>query len=72
MRGDLFNITGRHPGQSPLNTHRGRGRSQWRWHSPAKYMAHSGQRVYYTRPLFYFNEYALTGAFFSSLNSGFG
>ena len=46
MRGDLFNITGRHPGQSPLNTHRGRGRSQWRWHSPAKYMAHSGQRDY--------------------------
>ena len=35
MRGDSFNIAGRHPGQSPLNTHRGRGRSQWRSHSPA-------------------------------------
>ena len=46
MRGDLFNVTGRQPGQSPLITHRGRGRSQWRWHSPAKYMAHSGQRDY--------------------------
>ena len=49
MRGDLFNVTGRQPGQSPLITHRGRGRSQWRWRSPAKYMAHGGQREsYYT------------------------
>jgi len=47
MRGDLFNVAGRRPGQSPLNTHRGRGRSQWCQHSPAKYIAHSGQRDNY-------------------------
>jgi len=49
MRGDLSNVTGRQPVPSPLVTHRGRGRSQWRWRSPAKYMAHGGQREsYYT------------------------
>jgi hypothetical protein len=46
MRGDLFNITGRQPGQSPLNTHWGRGRSQWiSTHRPER--AHDGLCDYY-------------------------